>query len=420
MQEQYEKVIGIDLAKTYSSVAMYENGTGEWYPMNVNPEDGKCVIPMVLFYRSQTKDWLIGDDAVFAASLPENKGEELIFVWEVYHNERMMYIEEQEYSGEELFAEYLSVLYRKAKEILKFPEEEPIVFTAEQMDLSLIRFLKQAMKKMGENQRKLCFLSHSEAFARYVVNQKKELWVNDVTLFELQEKQMLLRNFTGRRQGNTWFYFVEDQELTGLVSYEAVQEERLRDSEDARFCDYLKEDYRSHIVSAVYLTGAGFYENWCKESIREICKKRRAFKGFNLYACGAAAALSDMSRKTTVFCEGTVMVSLGMMRLVNGREEALKLIAAGTGFAQAKYSGEFIVADTDQLKLLVSSPFYKEQEMLEVDFSGISPRMDKTTEIRIDIRFESPKVFTVRITDLGFGEWREASGRQVEKRISLE
>ncbi len=52
------------------------------------------------------------------------------------------------------------------------------------------------------------------------------------------------------------------------------------------FLGILKDCFRGHIVSSVYLTGDGFDGDWMKQSVAFLCQGRRAFVGKNLYSRG--------------------------------------------------------------------------------------------------------------------------------------
>ena len=65
---------------------------------------------------------------------------------------------------------------------------------------------------------------------------------------------------TVRREKNKSTVFVEEEDLSGLAKYTRLTSEKLIQEADEAFLQYLKEDYKTHIVSSVFFTGIGFYE----------------------------------------------------------------------------------------------------------------------------------------------------------------
>jgi hypothetical protein len=421
MEKKEICTVGIDLSDHFSSVSYMETGEVRPVSMSVSADDGKYVIPMNLYRRKLTNEWLIGDEAAFAAG-HEKDGKDFFAdsVFAIYRKNQIKYLGEQEYDGAGLFREYLFALYQKAKELLGFSEDVHLVFTAETMDFGLVSFLGETFLKLGFPKEQLHFMNHTEAFVSYVLCEKKELRANDVTLFSLDEHQFVCKNMTRRRMKNKSIIFVEEQDLSGLVQYAALKTEAQRQEADEKFSSYLREDYRTHIVSSVYFTGIGFYENWYPKSIAEICRKRRAFKGFNLYAEGAAAGRTKRPEQIDLYCEGRTLVSVSILRLVKGTEEEFLLSPYGVNWTEAGAEAEFILNETEKLELVLENPFQKEKEILEIDLKEIKPRTDKTMCIDVQILFESPQVFDVIVEDRGFGDFIKSSGRRITKRISLE
>ena len=77
---------------------------------------------------------------------------------------------------------------------------------------------------------------------------------------------------------------VSDMDLSGIISMDMLYDNDSRQRADNTLCDFIIEEFRKHITSAVFLTGVGFYKDWAANSLAEMCNiKRRVFKGYNLY-----------------------------------------------------------------------------------------------------------------------------------------
>jgi hypothetical protein len=131
--------------------------------------------------------------------------------------------------------------------------------------------------------------------------------------------------------------------------------QKTKEDADKRFSEYLFADYRSHIVSSVYFTGMGFYDDWYQKSINEVCRKRRAFKGFNLYSDGAAAAVLYEDKDSNLYCEGRTVVNLGIVIEREEKKEDYILLQAGESWTKKSEAVRLILDHTDELELVITS-----------------------------------------------------------------
>lgn len=421
MEEKRLQSIGIDLSSDFASIAYLENGGKLPVSMSMSADDGKYVIPMVLYKKRNMEEWLIGDEAIFASENEKDGKDNLVEgVFRIYQKGEVKYIEEKEYTGEELLKKYMAILYEKAKVIIGFSEMKRIVVTAEKTDTRLVDTIRQICNALGIEPEKLRIIGHTESFVYYVLSSKRELWANDVTLFFMDEDRFICQTMTMRKEKHKSTVFVEEEDLSGLVKYSRLKSEKLMQEADELFCEYLREDYKTHIVSSVFLTGIGFYENWYKKSISEICRKRRAFKGFNLYSGGAAASvLQDGRTDLSLYCEGRTLINVGIVIEDHGEEKDYMLSEAGASWTEAGKKAEFIVDDTDVIKLVLTSPFNAGRQILEIGLEDFPKRRDKTLDIEISLSYENADNFEITVEDKGFGDMFESSGRIIKKRISL-
>lgn len=421
MEEKRLQSIGIDLSSDFASIAYLENGSKLPVSMSMSSDDGKYVIPMTLYKKRNMEEWLIGDEAVFASENERDGKENLAEgVFQICQKGEVKYIEEREYTGEELLKKYMEILYEKARTRIGFSETERITVTVEKTDVPLVNMIRRICSALEIKPEKLRIIGHTEAFVFYVLSRKRELWANDVTLFSMDEDRFICQTMTMRKEKHKSTIFVEEEDLSGLVKYSRLKSEKLMQEADEAFCAYLKEDYKTHIVSSVFFTGIGFYENWYKKSISEICRKRRAFKGFNLYADGAAASVLQEGRTDlSLYCEGRTLIHVGIVTEDHGGEKDYMLSEAGRSWTEAGNKAEFLVDDTDVIKLVLTSPFHAGREIVEIGLEDFPDRRDKTLDIEISISYEGRDNFEITVEDKGFGDIFESSGKIIKKRISL-
>lgn len=416
MEETKLQSIGIDLSQEFASVSYVEMGGKTPVSMSLSADDGKYIVPMVLYKKRNRNEWLIGDEAVFAAQ-NEVRENMVKSVFRLYQNQEVKYIEEKEYDGSTLLKRYVEVLYCKAKEVIHFTQAEEVIVTVERPDIRLVHLLREIFCSLGILQDHLKIISHTESFVSYVLCNKKEIWANDVTLFCMDEERFFCQNMTKRREKGKRMIFVEEEDLSALLSMNMLKTDRSKEDADEVFLEYLKEDYKTHIVSSVFFTGIGFYENWYKKSVSEICRRRKAFKGFNLYADGAAASILKVpGQEIVVFCEGKTLLNISVQ--INETEEYL-LSEAGKSWTAASAKEHFIVDNLKEITFVIASPFHEKKQILTVALEGFPEREEKTMCIGISIMYMDEKCFEIVIEDEGFGEFFPSSGKVIKKRISL-
>lgn len=422
MEQKKIYAMGMDVYSEFSSVSYLEKPGAEIQSLGLGEENGKYVIPMTLYKRKTTGDWLIGDEAVFASENEEGGSEELVLsVYDLWLDGQKKYVQGQEYEGSELFTIYLQVLFGKVQEILGFSKVERLVVTAEELDRSFVAGVQEIFANPDMAVDRLQFITHREAFAYYVLGCKKELWANDVTLFHLDKRHFVCQNFTRRKEKEKNTVVVREEDLTDMISYEMLKNPVSAQVADDKFCQYLREDYQSHIVSCVLFTGVGFYEDWYQKSIGEICKKRRAFKGFNLYAEGACqSVLLEENPNVKVYCDGRTQFEIGIFTDNDSMQEVYKLSDAAVNWTEAKGQAEFILDDTEWIDLSIRLPFQKETERLRIELSELPLRKDKTMCVEVRLEYEDSQSFILTVKDMGFGDLFPSSGAVLKRKISLQ
>ncbi|MFR0755428.1 MAG: DUF5716 family protein [Hominisplanchenecus sp.] len=96
--------------------------------------------------------------------------------------------------------------------------------------------------------------------------------------------------------------------------------------------------------SAVYLVGREFEGEWMDKSFRFLCRKRRSFRGDNLYTMGACYAAMEENGATA--CKDTLYLSDDTiqhnLRNVDGDPRSGRLLSAGECRDQLVYGETYL------------------------------------------------------------------------------
>jgi hypothetical protein len=122
----------------------------------------------------------------------------------------------------------------------------------------------------------------------------------------------------------------------------------------------VQDALKDKIVSAVYLTGAGFEaENLPKELTHVLCARRKAFAGQNLFVKGAAyAALKEdtsagHSSGRLLACRNRITTGLELNIKERGEEKRFRMVRPGTNWYEAGRSVELILEDMRTIPVIL-------------------------------------------------------------------
>ena len=113
---------------------------------------------------------------------------------------------------------------------------------------------------------------------------------------------------------------------------------------DQQLLEVARQECGKGTVSAVYLIGESFAEEWMPQSLQYLCRGRRVFQGVNLYSKGAVYCLLDKhfgskAGKEHVFLGGDKLkYNIGMEVLRQGQESYYALLDAGENWYESEYN----------------------------------------------------------------------------------
>ena len=394
--------IGIDITTEYVQLAYAVKLDDEAESMSISTDEKKYLIPAVMYHRKANDTWYIGEEAKFVSSGEGGQVSEI-----------------------KDFTIFFRCLFETAKNILGIDRAQMICVTSDRQDIKYIDGLYDALKANGYEKDKVRIINHEEAFIYYTISQKKELWVNDVVLMDFTKEHFVYKSLQrGKIEGGSALA-VDNRELSGEIYYEMLSSDIGRAKADNNLLEFLKPELKKHIVSSIFLTGEGFYDDWAKESIREMCSRRRVFKGYNLYVKGACQAAKEKAgypvwdKEYKLLCEGRTKAELGLV-ISNGNDDATVLLSkSGVNWIEAGAIAYCIVDNTNEIDIVVTDAVDRKKIYKKIDISGLKVRDNKTNRIEISIAYLNEDEFDVIVKDTGFGEFFKPSDTVITERISV-
>lgn len=401
--------VGIDLTDEYAQISYILSGETEPQSLTVNPEEKSYLIPASLYYRKENDTWYAGDEAVFNSET--DKRAAYAFDRDIKYDRDKM-------------TRYLGLLIRLLKETLNADIEGVICVSEEDSDLDSTGCIYSAMKNLGYDDEGMRVINHDEAFIYYTINQKRELWVNDVLLFDFTKKHFKYRRFHEIKGKTPSVITVSCEDHSKDIYYKLIDTELGRLKADRLFTDIVLRELKNNIVCTTFLTGSGFYREWGEEAINEMCQRRKVFKGYNLYVKGACyAALkkydNTMPKKHIFQCKGRTIADVGLIISNQGKDMVIALSQSGTNWYEAGAEAECIIDNAEGINLVIVSARDGRSYDKFINLKDFPERPNKTTRIKITLGYKNDTDFEIIVKDMGFGELFKASGITVRETVCI-
>lgn len=116
----------------------------------------------------------------------------------------------------------LSYFFRKTLSLTRkdYPGEtiKQLVVTVKDADREYMELIYAALEQLGIGRERAMVISHKQAFPYYVLNQKKELWMNDVGLFDYEGNTLTYYQMQVDRSKSPILVGVSERDYSGAVS----------------------------------------------------------------------------------------------------------------------------------------------------------------------------------------------------------
>ncbi len=404
-------ILGIDFSKDYTQLAFIdENGNPE--SISFGTEDN-YLIPTVMCYHKNLKEWYCGEEAVNKREIPDCVS---------YEQLTELILEKCEEKNIEMMQAFFSYLIKMAEKRCKQQSVKNILITVEEVTPALVETLTEALFLLGYEEGDFRIISHSESFVYYVLNQNKDIWINRVYFLTFTKEKLVNRQLKVIHGRGPSIAYVEVDDLSELLTYEQVKEDPKH--ADMVLFDYLDEAFKHNVVSGIYLSGDGFYEEDWEKSLSLMCRNRRVFKGNNLIVKGAALGAKEFFHipnleNYLISCKGRTRVKVTMAVKYKERDNTITLSNVGDYWSQAKSKAECIMENPTKAHFEVNDLLKQQKDEFELDLTGFPERPPKTTRIEVNFRYLDENKFEIVIKDLGFGELFKSSGMEVSKIYEL-
>lgn len=321
----------------------------------------------------------------------------------------------------------LAAFFRKTLSLTKrrFPGEaiRQLVVTTEFRDFRLIAMIYRALEKLGIEKDRAMIIDRRQSYVYYVLSQRKELWVNQVGLFDYCKDKITYYQMQTDRFKRPMLATVVEKEYSDYL--EMFQEaEQAPEEKAAIFENMVQGAIHGQIITSLFMTGEGFTDGFADDVMKKLCVGRHLFQGNNLYVNGACYCAREMGggRKMDDFIyldEDTISSHVTMQVYTDAKVQEVALAKAGTPWYQIDHEVDLIPDNDDELEIQVKNVLTKETMTHLIPMEGILGRTNRRARVGLQVRFAGPDKCIITLRDKGFGEFFPSSYRIWEETITL-
>jgi len=401
MTEERFVAVGIDISDDVTQVAYFVAGMEEPQMIGDEYEAEEYLIPTAI---EQTNDgWVIGKAC-------ENPVVKLCGKAD-YGIKQLI----GDYDAAEVLAIFAAHIVKAAHLWTGEEKFSQITIALPKTDRVIIEAIRKYFTECGLCTDELVFITHAESCIYYVLNQKKELRVNDVAFFDFSEEGLLYRKLHMARPEKYATVEISEKDCTVACSFE--------ERNDEAFKQLVTELFEKQQISTVYLVGEGFNDtDWAKDSLNIICNRRRVFKGRNLHAIGACYKSMNGYDKYSyeaycILCNGRTSREMCMEVVFKEERNEAVLIPAGALWYDAQVSVEGILYNTDRIGIVLRTATGEPVKSETILLEEFPHRKDRMTRVKVEVTMLNENEAQITVSDLGFGDFVTGSGEKLTRNI---
>lgn len=406
-------IVGYDISTEYTQISVFCEDDDNPVTVSMTSGSEDYNIPAVLFKREDVNQWYFGREAQNFNEV--EKGQIVDHLWERALVGDGVIVVNEEFDPVALLALYIKRSFSLIKSF-KPDKISGIMFSVPELTKRAIEVLEEVSGTLGFKDTRVAFEGREEGIFYYVIHQPHELWRQDVLVYDFSGDELKGFRFHINRNAVPCVAFVEGERS------KIYKEDT---DKDARFLEMVKKDTEKGVVSLGYLIGPGFEEKWCNESLRELCRNRRVFKGNNLYSKGACYALRarmtepDLRSSLVFLGKDKLKVNVGMTLKRANEESYYAILDGGENWYDAKKEFDIILESGNSFEVTLTPLDGKNARNIDVVLDGLTQREWGATRVHLKFYMESDDTLRICATDMGFGEIYPSTYQLFTKQIKL-
>ena len=438
MTKKNRVVVGFDLENDFSQISYCRQNQSIPDTVSLVMGEEQYNIPTLLCRRNDVEGeaaWLIGNEALKAAK--EGQGvlvEDLLLL--AKNNVSVRVGGTDSLAEEEVSAEYLlEIFVKKAIAILSAyivsDDIAAVAFTMKDINTDVMKMLRNIAKQIGKRKTEVYFLSHEDCFFQYIIHQPQEMWIHDVLLYDYRSDGIKSHILSMNRKTNPVACFIDtsrypQMRIPDLSDKSETAKGAFYKQLDTALLEIVRKNCEQRIITSVFLLGDSFSKEWCRESLKYMCRGRRVFQGNNLFSKGACygarerAYPSTLSTTYVYLSEDKLRANIGMMCDKGQMEVYYPILDAGTNWYDAQKVFDVMLVKNNAITLNIAPVDGTRTRVARISLEGLKVRGNKTNRVELRFYMEDASAVQIEIRDKGFGEFFPSTGQIWKECLPLE
>lgn len=403
-------VIGMDLCDTYTHISCME------------PEQ-TWVIPTVVCKNKNADEWYVEEEAYAHTLVGDGIMEDKLLTQVM--KDGTATIGGIKYEGIYLLKMFLEKALELPKKAAGSREIASIVIAVSCLDVKLMDSLLYCADYLKIPRDRVHLISHTESFVYYVMSQKREVWSNQVGMFDLTNQSLRYYELKVQRGLRQMQVVADCENLEEGFHLDVLDNTAGARLADRILCSCADRILQKRLFSAIVLTGKGFENTeWAPEFMKQVCSRRRLFVENSLFSKGALMKAADYLQEKSSYpficiCEGRLKTTVSVKVLNHDKEGQLVLAAAGDNWYEAKSTVDFIVTGNPEVEFTISPLDPKKKKLVKIGLEDFPKRPDRSTKIELSLGFSDDRTMVAVIKDKGFGEIFPAEDVMIKQEVGL-
>jgi hypothetical protein len=192
---------------------------------------------------------------------------------------------------------------------------------------------------------------------------------------------------------------------------------KLTEDKDRTFLEILRKHCEDKVVTSIFLLGDDFSKQWCRESLKYMCRGRRVFQGNNLFSKGACYGARERTSPSTLsmsyvyLSDEKLRANVGMVCDKGQTEIYYPILNAGTSWFEANRSFDVMLVKGNNIVLNIVPIDGHISRTAKISLEGLRVRGNKTNRVGLKFYMDNPSAIWIEITDKGFGEFFPSTGQ---------
>lgn len=404
------RILGIDISDISTSLAYYN-------------EEKIYKYPSVICKDKDTGKWLVGEEAY--ESLLACSGTISDKLLSMTKKNHFTHIDGIKYYGIDLLQIYLSILIDRSLENGNMAYPEKIVVVIPSISADLVDKILTCFINLGYLRNNILVISRAESLIYYTLSQSKEIWNNQVALFDLSNQNFVYYELKIQRNARNSIIYVDSKKMEESINIDLLNNAAGAKLADKILTDTAKELIGKKLFSSILLTGKGFEKtDWASDFLSFAANRRKIFYEADIFARGASIKAVELFNNKPLFnmtciCDGRMDMSVGINIEKDNKISELSLLRAGDTWYNRASKFRFIADAVSEIELLITPIEKRRKRIVRLNLDFLPIRPNKARRIDIKTSFKDAKTLLLDISDAGFGDFYKKTDSRIVHEVDL-